>query len=197
MLTSYNKTIGDTPFHVLFGYYPSFRDGVLHHVTKNEVWDSAAQIQHKIRERISREHQQWKQRYDSKHVKPIRYEVGEVVFIRRPPEATEESTKLQFKYRGPLVVTEVLPYDVYQVVGLRVEAGKRYVTVVHVSHIKGYHLPVNEEPVEGSTITEQDEEDKPRDPPNTENIESKQPEVNDTQSKRVRKTPAWHSSYQM
>ncbi|KAL4135431.1 hypothetical protein QTP88_007040 [Uroleucon formosanum] len=53
-----NKTIGDTPFHALFGYYPSFRDGVLHHVTTNEVWDSAAQIQNKVRERISREHQQ-------------------------------------------------------------------------------------------------------------------------------------------
>jgi len=194
---AYNKTIGGTPFHVLFGYYPSFRDGVLHHVTTNEVWDSTTLIQNRIRERISREHQQWKQRYDSKHARTIRYEVGEVVFIRRPPEATGESTKLQFKYRGPLVVTEVLPNDVYRVAGLRVEAGRRYVTVVHVSHIKGYHLPVSEEPNEDSTTTEQDEEDRPTDLPNTENIGSKQSEVKDTQSKRVRKTPAWHSSYQM
>jgi len=125
---AYNKTKGDTPFHVLYGYYPSFRDGVLQHVTTNEVWDSAAEIQNKIRERISRKHQQWKQRYDSKHVKPTRYEVGEVVFIRRPPEAIGESTKLQFKYRDPLVMTEVLPNDVYRVAGLCVEARKRYVT---------------------------------------------------------------------
>jgi len=47
------------------------------------------------------------------------------VFIRRPPEATVELTKLQFKYRGPMVVTEVLPNDVYRVAGLRVEAGKQ------------------------------------------------------------------------
>jgi len=194
---AYNKTIGDTPFHVLFGYYPTFRDGVLHRVTTNEVWDSTEQIQNKIRERIVREHQQWKQRYDSKHVKPIRYEIGEVVFIRRPPEVTGDSTKLQFKYRGPLVVTEVLPNDVYRVAGLRVEAGKRYVTVAHVSHIKGYHLPVNEKSNEDFTTTGHDEEDRPRDLSNTDKIESDQLEENDKQSKRVRKTPAWHSTYQM
>ncbi|CAI6354977.1 unnamed protein product [Macrosiphum euphorbiae] len=68
---AYNKTIGDTPFHVLFGYYPSFRDGVLHHVTKVDEWDSTAEIQNKIRERITKEHQMWKQRYDSRHVKPM------------------------------------------------------------------------------------------------------------------------------
>lgn len=39
----YNKTIGDTPFHV-FEYYPSFRDDVLHHETTNDVWDSTVQI---------------------------------------------------------------------------------------------------------------------------------------------------------
>jgi len=108
-----------------------------------------------------------------------------------------ESTKLQFKYRSPLVLTEVLPNDVYRVAGLRVEAGKRYVTIVHVSHIKGYHLPANEEPNEEDMMHDEedmkhDEEDRPRDLPNTEKIE-----VKDKQSKRVKKTPAWHSSYQM
>ncbi|CAI6353555.1 unnamed protein product [Macrosiphum euphorbiae] len=188
---AYNKTIGDTPFHVLFGYYPSFRDGVLHHVTKVDEWDSTAEIQSKIRERITKEHQMWKQRYDSRHVKPMQYSIGEVVFIRKPPDATGESTKLQFKYRGPLVITDVLPNDTYRVSALRTEAGKRYATVVHVSHIKGYHLPDNEEPFDGNKDNEQE------DVPTAVNEEVEQTESVKIHSKRERKAPVWHASYKM
>lgn len=35
---AYNKTIGHTPFQVLFGYLPSFKDGVLRHATTTERW---------------------------------------------------------------------------------------------------------------------------------------------------------------
>lgn len=110
---AHNKTISDTPLHVLYRYYLSFR--VLRHATTAEVWDSNKQIQGTIRERIDKEHQMWKQRYDSKHVKPIQYKVGDVVYIRRPTEVTGKLTKLQVKYRGPLVITEELPNDVYSV----------------------------------------------------------------------------------
>jgi len=84
--------------------------------------------------------------------------------------------------------------DVYRVAGLRVEAGKHYVTVIHVSHIKGYHLPTNEEPNKESKImghdeedTEHVEEDRPQNVSNIEKIESRQSEVQDKQSKRQRK----------
>jgi len=194
---AYNKTIGDNPFHVLFGYHPSFRDGVLHHATQVDVWDSTAEIQSKIRERIAKEHQMWKKRYDSRHIKPMHYDVGEVVFIRKPPDATGESTKLQFKYRGPLVITEVLPNDVYRVSGLKAEASKRYVTVGHVSHIKGYHLPENEEPFGETTSTKQDEESKTSNAPNAVVKEDEQSESANTHSKRERKAPSWHASYKM
>lgn len=33
---AHNKTIGDTPFHILYGYYPSFEDVVLRHATNKE-----------------------------------------------------------------------------------------------------------------------------------------------------------------
>lgn len=46
------------------------------------------------------------------------YSVEEVVVMKRCPTATGESTKLQDRYRGPLVVTEKLPGDVYRVVEL-------------------------------------------------------------------------------
>jgi len=171
---AHNKTINDTTIHVLYGYYLSFRDGVLRHATTAEVWNSSQKIQTTIRERIDREHQMWKQRYDSKHVKPIHYKEGDVVYIRRLTEATGESTKLQVKYRGPLVVTEVLPNYVYRVSELHTDDKRRYATTVHVSHIKGYHIPEDEE--------------EPAEP--TTSHEGERP-------KRERRPPGWQESYQM
>jgi len=163
---AHNETIGDTPFHVLYDYYPSFssissfRDGTLRHATTSELWDSSTQLQAKIRERIDREHDRWKQRYDSKHVKPVQYQAGDVVFIRRPTEATGESTKLQVKYRGPLVVTKVLPNYVYRVSKLHTEKKRCYATTVHVTHIKGYHIPEDiEEPDETMSIPIEEKKD--------------------------------------
>lgn len=141
---AYNKTIGHTPFQVLFGYLPSFKDGVLRHTTTTERWEAVDQLRSKVRERIVAEHHIWKERYDPKHSQPVLYQVGEVVFIRKPPDVTGESTKLQSRYRGPLVITEVLPNDVYKVTSMQNEGGRRYATTVHVSHIKGYHLPETE-----------------------------------------------------
>jgi len=84
----------------------------------------------------------------------------------------------------------------YRVAGLRVEAGKHNVTVLHV---KGYHRPMNEEPLpaEESTITGRNEDDQSRELSNTEKTEAKNTVLEDSQSKRVRNSPAWHSSYQI
>jgi len=46
------------------------------------------------------------------------YSLGEIVLIKTAPENTGESAKLQDRYRGILVVSEVLPSDVYRVVEL-------------------------------------------------------------------------------
>jgi len=187
---AHNKTIGDTPFHVLYGYYPSFRDGTLRHATTAESWDSNIELQAKIRERIDREHDMWKQRYNSKHVKPVQYQVGDVVFIRRPTEVTGESTKLQVKYRGPLVVTRVLPNDVYRVSELQTENKRCYATTVHVTHIKGYNIPEDEEePDETMSVpTDEIEDQQEKSTTNYQEIEK---------SKRERRPPGWHASYQM
>lgn len=127
---AYNKTMGDTPFHVLYGYFPSFNGGTLRHVVKDEKWDDTTRIQEKIRERIAKGHEMWKLRYDIKHSKPIVYKEGDIVYIKRPPETTGESTKLQPKYRGPLIVTQVLPNDVYSVSALGAEEGRQYSSCV-------------------------------------------------------------------
>jgi len=84
-----------------------------------------------------------------------------------------------------------------EVSGRRAEAGKRYVTVVHVSHVKGYHLQENEEPFGETTSTKQDEESKTSNAPNVVGKEDEQSESAKTHSKREKKAPAWHASYKI
>jgi len=139
---AYNKTIGHTLFQVMFGYLPSFKDGALRHATTTERWEAVDQLQAKVLERIVAEHQSIV--YDPKHSQPVLYQVGEVVFIRKPPEVTGESTKLQSKYTDvKLVITEIL-HNVDKVASLQNYGGRRYATTVQVSHFKGYHLPETE-----------------------------------------------------
>lgn len=196
---AYNKTLGDTPFHTLYGYRPSFHDGALRAATTTETWNEVDKLQMQARESIMKEHLMWKSRYDSKHTKPVQYNIGDIVFIRRPPEATGDSTKLQGKYRGPLVVTCVLPNDVYKVSALRTEEGRRYATTVHTSHIKGYHLPQDEGDDQQSSVDEDREVESP------DECEAKQAVHMDqgnekkirTNTKRTKRPPVWHDTYHM
>lgn len=71
--------------------------------------------------------------------------VGEVVFIRKPPEHTGDSTKLQSKYRGPLVIMEVLSNYIYKVAAVRTNEGRLYAKTIHVGQLKGFHLPEDKE----------------------------------------------------
>lgn len=59
-----------------------------------------------------------KEAYDKKRHVNSKYVVEEIVVMRRAPACTGESVKLQNRYRGPLVVTELLCGDVYRVVEL-------------------------------------------------------------------------------
>lgn len=144
--------MGDTLFHVLYGYYPSFEDGVLSCVVNDEKLSDTRFIQSVVRKRILKEHQQWKERYDAAHSKPVKYKVGEVVFIRRPPEHTGESTKLQNKFRGPLVVMEALPNNAYTVAAVRTSDERQYATTVNVALLRSFHLPeLENDEMTGST----------------------------------------------
>lgn len=112
---AHNKTVGDTPFHILFGYYPNFDDGVLQNAVVDGELKDTNKLQMTVREKILEEHRRWQKRYNTIYTKCIKYKVGEVVFIRRPPEHTGESTKLQQKFREPLIVMEALLNDAYRV----------------------------------------------------------------------------------
>lgn len=143
-----NSTIGDTPFKVLYGYYPSIHDGALRNVTTEETWSDTQQLQQQIRAKILKQQEQWKKRYDTKHTLPVRYTAGDIVFLKRMPECTGESTKLQAKYRGPLVITKTYPNDSYRVAALRSSGKYQYATTAHGSMLKGYHLGTEEEDIQ-------------------------------------------------
>lgn len=117
------------------------------------------EIQKKIRERIIAENKQWKLRYDLGHSNKIHYTVGEIVYLRRVSKQTGESTKLQDKYRGPMVITKVQAGDTYTITSLSNKGNPSYTTTAYVSKLKAYHLPEEDDtPMnENESITDEDE----------------------------------------
>lgn len=66
-----NKTIGDTPFHVLYGYYLSITDKILcHAITENNNYEDVNALQ-----QILEEHKLWTEKHSLSNGKPIQYEV--------------------------------------------------------------------------------------------------------------------------
>lgn len=64
------------------------------------------------------------------------YEVGEIVFCKKAPNVTGQPTKTQPLYRGPLVITEVLPSDTYRIRQLRTSDRNVYAATAHVSQLR-------------------------------------------------------------
>jgi len=190
---SQNKTVGDTPFRVLYGYYPSFHDGVLRHITVTEEYDDVNKLQEQTRVNIEKEQGKWKNRYDLKHTRPVKYKVGEVVFLRRPAIHTGEPTKLQPKFRGPLIVNKVLPNDVYQVADVTVKEGRQYVTTAHASHLKVYRIGADCDEVPNHITDEQDQST------DSEERQTKEKEkteaVPEQLTSRAKKKPGWLKDY--
>ncbi|UYV82245.1 hypothetical protein LAZ67_21001452 [Cordylochernes scorpioides] len=73
---------------------------------------------------------------------------------------TGEPTKAQPKYRGPLIITEVLPSDTYRVTQLSERTGGRfYTTTAHISQLKSWHSEEDDSATEESPDEESEEED--------------------------------------
>lgn len=67
------------------------------------------------------------------------------MYLRTVPTATGDSTKLQSKYRGPLVVFKKLPGDTYGITDLQHDKeGRRYASTAHVSQLKLWQPVENE-----------------------------------------------------
>ncbi|GBO41455.1 hypothetical protein AVEN_266989-1 [Araneus ventricosus] len=61
---------------------------------------------------------------------------GDDVAVKRNLNTTGESTKTQPRYRGPMVVTGILPSDTYRISQLEPSNGRHYATIAHVSQLK-------------------------------------------------------------
>ncbi|GBM91110.1 hypothetical protein AVEN_226594-1 [Araneus ventricosus] len=76
--------------------------------------------------------------YDKKKSGKLSLRKGEIVVVRRNPKATGESTKTQPRYRGPMVVIEIFPSDIYRISQLEPSNGRLYATTSHVSQLKAW-----------------------------------------------------------
>ncbi|GBN93173.1 hypothetical protein AVEN_126604-1 [Araneus ventricosus] len=125
-----NKTLGKTPFEILYGYVPRFKDGILRLFAdeEHEVWNDLEKLQLEAREKIAKGQEKMKAYYDEKKSGTLLFYKGEIVVVRRNPKATSESTKTQPQYRGPMVVTEILPSDTYRISQLEPSNSRLYAT---------------------------------------------------------------------
>lgn len=116
-LNASNATMGKSVFELLYGYQARRNEGELRKATNESTSYTTppAKLQQTARVRIEAEQQKIKERYDRNRVKNVQFNVGDIVYMRIAPTATGESTKLQYKYREPLIITQVLYGDTYKV----------------------------------------------------------------------------------
>ncbi|GBN28180.1 hypothetical protein AVEN_196869-1 [Araneus ventricosus] len=91
--------------------------------------------------------------YDKERSGKLSFRKREIVAVKRNPKATGESTKTQPRYRGPIVVTEILPSDTYRVSQLEPSNGRPYATIALVSQLKVWRS-WNEEDEDSSEISD-------------------------------------------
>ncbi|UYV66976.1 hypothetical protein LAZ67_4003508, partial [Cordylochernes scorpioides] len=160
-----NKTTNKTPFETLHGYSPRFHDEILRRLADEDVdpWTEPDRIQESVRTQIENKQEIMKTYYDKKKCRTIQFEVGEIVVMRHVPKMTGEPTKAQPKYRGPLIITEVLPSDTYRVTQLSERtSGRFYTTTAHISQLKSWHSEEDDSATEESPDEEPEVEDTPR-----------------------------------
>lgn len=152
---SESKVSCRTPFELLHGYRPRFFLGPLRELsTTSEEWTCPAELWEEAKTAVEKSQEKTKKAFDAHRHNHIHYKVGEIVVMTRVPTATGESTKLQDRYRGPLVVVEVLPGDVYRVEKKRKEKNRHYITTAHVSQLKSWKvIAEDQEMSDGTDIT--------------------------------------------
>ena len=138
------KSTGKAPFEVLHGYLPR-KDGFSHFIDEQqpeEQWTPPRVLHDEVVMAIEQAQKEYAHHFDKKRREHgVRYSVGEVVVVQRPPKATGLPTKLQKEFRGPMVVTAVLGNDSYQISRLGNKPGSRsYVTTAHCSQLKSFKI---------------------------------------------------------
>jgi len=121
----------------MHGFKPRFHHGPMRELSANAgEWTSSEESRTAAWVRIFQKQTMIKKRYNSGWHENFHYKPGEIVVMTSPPVHNGESTKLQKKYRGPMVIKEMLPGDVYRVVQLAADENKQYATTTHVTQLK-------------------------------------------------------------
>lgn len=164
-----NKSTNKTPFEMLHGYSPRFNDGILRKLADEDsnAWCEPEKLQKEARAKIEESQKEMKENFDKKKCRALVFEPGEIVVMRSAPKPTGQPTKTQAKYKGPLIITEVLPNDTYRVTQLeKKEKGYFYTTTAHVSQLKLWrlHPESDDEDDQGETTDDEEgvDEEKPR-----------------------------------
>ncbi|GBM82903.1 hypothetical protein AVEN_230470-1 [Araneus ventricosus] len=76
--------------------------------------------------------------YDKKKSGKLSLRKGEIVPVKKNYKATAESTETQPRYRGPMVVTEIIPSNTYRISQLEFSNGRLYATKTRVSQLKAW-----------------------------------------------------------
>lgn len=93
-------------------------------------------------------------------MKNVIYSEGDIIVTKASKVATGESKKLQYRNKGPFVITKVLPLDTYAIQSFTAKGKAKRATTAHVSQIKiwrGFESESDDESDDNSGITDHDE----------------------------------------
>ena len=82
-----SSATGKTPFEALYGYVPRFDEGGLRKLTTdNESYTLPSEVQETIRKQIIVEQTRYKRRYDKNRLTNVKYNIGDIVFMKQNPK---------------------------------------------------------------------------------------------------------------
>lgn len=137
-----NKGIGATPAQALFGKsLTGASESRIKANLDNTSMDgnnTVDEVRETINKHITAYQEKQKQTYDKTASAPIKFEVGDLVSVRREIPSSGQSRKLVPKYQGPYRVTVVLDNDRYQVedTPLTKKSNRKYCAVIAVDKMK-------------------------------------------------------------
>ncbi|XP_064211658.1 uncharacterized protein LOC103313554 isoform X2 [Tribolium castaneum] len=138
-----NSTTGKSPYELLLGYTPRHaNDSILTNVVTEGVHDGdLPRTRADVAQRVEKEQQKQKERYDKRRCAPKRFNAGDLVLVRTTRASNEgKSRKLLPKYSGPYRIQKVLDYDRYVVTDMpgATRSQKRYEGVHSVDKLRHY-----------------------------------------------------------